>query len=394
MKLILGTLIVGALLIVSCSPKGENPSQIDASDSYTGSEGGGGGDVPTYDYESTWFQGGDKTISYCIQGVSPDFGTAGDTIKPTIEKAFKIWNDYIQLKDHLDSPGAIEWRPASQIKFQNICDGTEDLKFYFGITSKEVDRAKKKYSNPAEMAERTEFDTSATWGKGFIWIGSKWDDLSGAFGNDWDKGNNLLGALLHEIGHVLGCGHVSGTIMRADYNKLIRGPLEPKAQGQLGAIDYDRELISNFYAHNSYDDLRTHNHLHDPAAVFKMFTGKTLNGKLKIKLNLNWFVGFPKDASVTLIDDNGPNTFDFALNVPGSSTVESESVVFKTIDGARATSSSNLTYRFSLFPQIKSATGKVINANLTYNDGKHPLILWIYDDSEDSPEALYLLEHF
>jgi len=93
------------------------------------------------------------------------------------------------------------------LSFQIVarCDGSEDLKFYFGKSSPEVEEAKKAYENPLmAMAHQTQIDRKTAWSKGFIWLApqgsiqTEWPASPGEF-PDWKKDYQLYAILLHEI---------------------------------------------------------------------------------------------------------------------------------------------------------------------------------------------------
>jgi hypothetical protein len=179
-----------------------------------------------------WFMG-TAPIKFCIQS-SASFGVPDSQVADLIVGGGNTWADYIRNK-------SVNEGFSIDTHFQALksCDGTEDLTFYLGLDGpKAVQKAKRLYDDPSAFVVRTQFDMEKGWSKGAVWVAA-----SGKLAN-WNSPNSLKGILLHEIGHILGCSHVQGTIMRADISSLFNPPMNLAAQiqKQLGQIDQDREL--------------------------------------------------------------------------------------------------------------------------------------------------------
>ena len=204
----------------------------------SGGYSGGGGDSVLGPFDQyAWFYGTKKPIQACLE-IAPDFGLTREQIVPQLEQALAAWSDYISAKrlnikyslfgNRFTFTLAVSWLSA--------CDGREDLKFYFGGNNTEITAAKKHYNDPVAMAELTRFDRQAAWGRGFVWVASE-KSLNDSYPN-WHNGKSLTTILLHEIGHVYGNSHVSGTIMTEN----IKDVLNWTGSGAKTSIDITREL--------------------------------------------------------------------------------------------------------------------------------------------------------
>jgi hypothetical protein len=199
-----------------------------------GQEHGSGGDIPPPEEGSAWFVGGDKTITACMNW-SPAFGISKEAFYDIIERSIETWHIYYRTKGGGDQIPFDHWPTLTLGTIIPGCQGDEDLAFYLGTTSAEVEAAKKSFSRPFALAKRTSYDVKKGWGKGFIWIASPQEipELH------WTNPILLQGALLHELGHVFGCAHVSKTIMTEDLYDVMKGEDEYR----LTHIDHQRSLM-------------------------------------------------------------------------------------------------------------------------------------------------------
>jgi hypothetical protein len=105
------------------------------------------------------------------------------------------------------------------------CDGSEDLKIYYGVENDQVRAARALYDNPAGFAHLENYDESTGTGKGFIWIDRSPEILF--------HPRHRLALMIHEMGHAFGLDHVPGTIMDENISGLLqeayltRTPLTP-----------------------------------------------------------------------------------------------------------------------------------------------------------------------
>ncbi len=190
----------------------QQPSQSNSVSSVSGNEGGNGGDTLSDTVDNAWFLSRDPNakIKVCLVQAG-DFGIK-DRLEQSIAFAFKKWAYYIEEHGVKLSIPSEDYQIISEVEFTG-CE-RYDLKIYLGVTSPEVTEEMRKYNDPIGFAHRQEFNMDKGRSKGFIWIKS----LSSLTGSQNDGQNYYIfdAILRHEIGHLYGCGHVSGTIMRKD----------------------------------------------------------------------------------------------------------------------------------------------------------------------------------
>ena len=168
---------------------------------------GNGADDTTNSY--AWFLGTD-TIQACYK-VSADFPIDKADLEDIIALGFSTWKKYV-----LDKNLKSAWpsgRPFLNFKYKlsSQCGGSEDITFYFGVRESKIDKILKLYKNPKAFSRFESFDSQKGHGKGYVWFDNRFEEQS-----FWGPTGQLLGLLVHEIGHVYGCAHVAGTIMRED----------------------------------------------------------------------------------------------------------------------------------------------------------------------------------
>lgn len=166
------------------------------------------------------------------------------------------------------------------------CDGSEDLRFYFGVTSREVSQYLSTFSNPMAFAQRTQYESASGWGKGFVWVTQSVDIPLFS----WALGEYLKAVLLHEVGHILGNGHHEGTIMTKDLSQIILNsfivsypisslsepfPLPPQ-------IDISRALVYCGDCSKQFSPVVES--AEKGALLFRELLGREATGKLDVKL--------------------------------------------------------------------------------------------------------------
>ena len=199
-----------------------------------------------------WFLG-NRTVHYCID-LAPDFGVTKLQAKVDIESAFATWNDYISAKRIFENMNRTDLSPtreqykevhtAHAYQFSDLCDGTQDLVFHLGTLTPAILEQKKFYENPTAFVYRESFDVAQGWGKGWIWVSPPNAVFPDKKFPDWTLPERLHGTLLHEIGHILGNGHVPGTIMQEDltYWMLSDPVMQERDRAVLTHIDDAKEL--------------------------------------------------------------------------------------------------------------------------------------------------------
>jgi hypothetical protein len=327
---------------------------------FAGPSTSGGTDDRQYGYSAAWFVGGSKTIQGCVS-VASDFGFSEDEIKSNIISVFSIWSDYMDSRKM--DPAS---RPSSKINLRP-CDGTEDITFYFGVTNPQIARAKTEYNNPYGFAERISYDPVAAWGKGFIWIAQNNSIRPNI--PDWSNFDRLNGILLHEVGHVLGNEHLSGTIMDADLAIDLSTPPSVSVVESMKLVDHDRQLIActacDLFDFNPMDGL------YSPERAFKLLTGHSPVGS-QVTSTFKFDPYNHQIAYLVLTDQVSMNTFAATLDLPVNEQIDTTNLFMVQPDptshsgvaGSISHSSSKV-----VLGKIKSSHGADIQVIGSWNSG-------------------------
>ena len=267
------SLISVFLLVVACQRNGNISveKETDQTKSFGHEQGNGTDNVPE-GFGGAWVLGDNSEIKYCLE-VGPEFGSDINSVKRDIQKAFSTWKQYIQSKrinENIENnflenlkygsypdggapAGLVEksklFRLATTSTLMSSCNGSENIKFYFGIEDELVTNLKKNYFNPTAFSFRNEYDSYSGKGKGLIWLAKR-----GALGQhkgsypDWSLPNRVLGVLLHELGHFYGVGHIEGTIMQENMFGLLLKPEwtseeQEVIEYKMSHIDHEQELF-------------------------------------------------------------------------------------------------------------------------------------------------------
>lgn len=357
----------------------------------TAGEGSGvnAGDHADELQDTAWFLSANRSITICIDA-SATFPNRKE-LKNHIAAAYEKWVDYVDSKIACGVMSKND-RQASKLSFKERCDGSEDLKFYFGTSAPEVEQYKAKLSNPLAFAQKTQAMVTDFWSKGFVWFAE-----SATYPNDagtaptvidWSAPNELEGMLIHEIGHIFGNPHHSGTIMREDIAiKLINRrrlaadahiavPVDPF----LTRIDNYKELLlcpANYVGKTS-------------AYAFKTFTGETASGDVDIEILKD-----DKSDHPILRLRTKSQTQDLVMNVKWSinpSTLvmysNRRASVFRSYVAMIpvGTNILNLSYCHRDFgPQI-------LEGSLVTPDGRTILIMLVRNIDEDYPMVLKVVD--
>jgi hypothetical protein len=148
---------------------------------------------------AAWFLG-NRSIRWCSDHA--------DEVAPRLESALGTWRAYLAAKaiDRVAHPFSLTLVRLA------ACDGSEDLR---------VDRAADPLAETLSFSEQTSFDSHAGWAKGRLWVSPR------------AVGDALETQLLHQLGHLLGNGHVTGTVMASEVVQGIESHL---------SVDETREL--------------------------------------------------------------------------------------------------------------------------------------------------------
>lgn len=304
-----------------------------------GNDKGNGADNSSTAGAVSWFSGS-RAVRYCLS-VALDFPVDPGALARKTEAVINQWVEMIKNTeyeyysvrgpmDHL----ALSYRQMAK------CDGSEDLKFYFGGTNDEIEKAKAKYSNPVAVAEQTFLDKSKAWSKGFVWLAPHGSVPTGYGGAevfpDWTKDYQVHAFLLHEVGHVFGCNHMGGTIMRKNLSWFVSDTFWTTRLG----TDYlykinqqrlvfepvaDEYLFPGILGYHYKDSGR----FTSAEEVFVILTGKKPKGKLQARFRYRHDYLAPSIAELTVEDGAGiAGVFPVRLNEMGTEA--------RIIDDARA----------------------------------------------------------
>jgi hypothetical protein len=362
-----------------------------------------GGDNFPADANSAWFLG-DKEIRYCFV-VSDDFGVSREEISQAIEFSAQKWRDYIAEKrindtDYTRNPIYDELRDKKllfQTKAMASCDGTEDLKFLFGVLTPEVQKHISEYYNPTAFAIRESYDAMKGWGKGFIWFRRVIDDRNQE--PIWKKEFRLHAMLLHEIGHILGVDHIEDTIMDKTMGEIVwwSSLTGEKAKNYFTSIDNQREVYvcqgCEYTFESSEDDEAMQNSF---KKGFERLVGKKPSGSVRMRFESRGEKWFHKDRTLHIWDDK--NNFSFPLDADyspigmfmGDASVFKKAVAFRSDrpDMLKEGSLHSTGYVEQVF--LNPLNGPRISLILSRNTTMNPFTLQFIGDSSLNSDLLFV----
>lgn len=332
-----------------------------------GGADGAGGDSLKAETGSAWFLG-QENIKYCSV-VDAKFGLAPEHVHPELMGVFRSWAVYVAA--HLPPSSDISSDLALRSKFLATCDGTEDIKFYFGGTNEEIEKAKFNYENPVGFAHRTSYDIKKGWGKGFVWIAPTKSVLPKENFPNWSTPHLLYGILLHELGHVYGCGHVEGTIMSERIAELMKmGQGSPKLGTRfLTEVDSYRTLfpMGQSITKGMFGDPSKES---ETPSLYETLVGKKPVGKVTAEHIYNG-EGL---SHLRLFDDAGAVALPMRTNtekeISGFSIYPGDGSVFVRVkENKEGVTSKEMTvsYGYSTLGVLKTISGKDIPITLEVN---------------------------
>lgn len=161
-----------------------------------------------------------KQITVCAE-IAKDFGVPAGDVESTLRWAFRQWTDYIEQKDLTYAQGQGSAGIVGNLApMKDHCTGGEDLRVYLGVQNPDVDHYRARYINPYAFTAMTSPDTYADWHQGLLWFAGTGTMNAQHTIPTWNlKSRVPYGAfkyaMLHEVGHIFGNGHVERTIMQA-----------------------------------------------------------------------------------------------------------------------------------------------------------------------------------
>lgn len=191
---------------------------------------------------------GDQPFTWCIADFI-DTSVTKEQLAASFTDAVRIWKKYVKEKGliALNLPG-----PALTFanEYVKTCTGQEHITIIFGEKNADVIDALKQYEQPVAIVQLTHgINEEHDRGRGFLWIATGEPSESVP---DWRDPDNRLGVFLHEFGHILGCQHVAGTIMDADFARYLTKTVGPSLlfppfmyHYALNNIDFKKELFFN-----------------------------------------------------------------------------------------------------------------------------------------------------
>jgi hypothetical protein len=198
---------------------------------------GNGTDHHAFGDNAAWFEHQPK-VRYCI-GADARFGFGAEALAAEIEAARATWQAYLE---RLRTPLAANVLPPYERMAR--CDGTQDLRFAFGVEDQQVKDAAMdlRLTAPTAFAYLLSRDLEAHVGKGLVWIAPPGDADPYP---QWTVPHTLRTILVHEIGHTLGSDHVDGTVMCKGLERFLEYEMShPGAYGEdLARIDWVKDLV-------------------------------------------------------------------------------------------------------------------------------------------------------
>ena len=297
-----------------------------------------------------------RPFNYCLK-YNSRFGVNKDLVTETIDKAFKTWIEYIKKREvHTNLLG-------TNIHYLDSCDGNEHLTFYVGVKNDFVSNYKASKDMSIAHAYKTEMEPNKHH-KGFIWIANQNEvDASENF-PDWHKKDHLFTTILHELGHVYGNGHHSGTVM----DEKMSAFLVKDKQRYLGKIDINRFLVIPTSREIFSGELGAKSSNVDwllERYIFKMLMGREPIGKVHSKIEILYM----RPNSLTVSDSIDSFKFELSYEAAGRECIGNGNRKFEVSERGHHYGGS-CDYIIG-FLTTKSKTGDLIKLQSIFGDGSH-----------------------
>lgn len=290
-----------------------------------------------------WFVDKERPVHYCIQR-SEDFPISQKEAKSSIEDAAQIWSTY-----YVTQGIKTDFQYALNFVYSEICNSNVDLKFYLGMNPPEVQNAPKKpdfYS----FSHETTYDEESSFGKGFVWFAP-------GFSN-WTMENVFKAVVLHHIGHMLGTGHVPGTVMLEEGLPSITSEMDEAETAKMSvSINQNRNLLVAKDANGIVKE-----------DEFMFLSGRRAQGKIFAALKIN-DKKLAKERRITtahlrLSDDVDTFIIPMTLFLNNRTVANNYPAFAKRVDnGSRSTSSNG----YFVLGTLTRNTGEVVPISLSQN---------------------------
>ncbi len=199
------------LVLAACSraPQAAAPANPEITPEGRTRIGNGGDDNALRD--NAWFVG-EATLRVCLESET-------GSEKPILDEAFEIWSRYLSEKK-LNEREFYPERGTLPLYARHTwvgCGESPDLRIVLGKTADAQLNWERlnEFAGKSAFVMRRAYDPVKAWGRGDMWISSS--RLEARYQTEAGNRLWLLGHAVHELGHVLGCGHVNGTIMEETF---------------------------------------------------------------------------------------------------------------------------------------------------------------------------------
>jgi hypothetical protein len=192
----------------------------------------GGGILSSVEGNPWFVQPTAGTVTYCLELDKENFGASESIVRASLKRALEYWKtelSEIAKKKQPNSKQEFLVNVGADSFVEAACSSKSDLRFQFGVLSKDQEA---KFENPkvhVGAAVRTDYNRETLKGRGFVYISPERGRLAlereNVVPNRWNAGDGRLLelTLIHELGHVFGLPHRGRGLMSADFAEDIVG---------------------------------------------------------------------------------------------------------------------------------------------------------------------------
>lgn len=192
----------------------------------------GGGEL-IKDAHNPWFLENTKEVSYCIVVDEKNVSAPKHKIESLVRLAIDNWKkDFSKARtvERYYQNQLLQLKIATQIFKAVDCASNPDLRFQFGVLSRDQFQYLGTPTKYIGIAVRTDYDPVNLKGRGFIYISPdsgplKYEDSQEFVENPWSYDGLLHKTIMHELGHVFGLQHSNrrSEVMSTQYLEQILG---------------------------------------------------------------------------------------------------------------------------------------------------------------------------